>query len=105
MQNDRARLVELINHHTSREYMDGDNDRLADHILEDGWIRLPCKIGETLYLIQIDFKGNYSISECLVGSKITMLSIMRAHEEQTVVYMSINKQEAEQKLKELKGNK
>lgn len=105
MQNDRDRLIELINHNTSREYIDGDNDRLADCIIADGWIRLPCKIGETLHLIQIDFKGNYSLSECLVGSKITMLSILRAREEQTVIYMSTNKAEAEEKLKELEGSK
>lgn len=97
--------LELIDHNTSYEYMEGDTDRLADSILADGWIRLPCKVGETLYLVQVDYEGTYGLSECLVGSKITMLSIMRAYEERVVVYMSTNKAEAEEKLKELEGNK
>lgn len=78
---------------------------IADYLIENGVIVPPCKVGETLYLIQIDFKGNYGLSECLVSSKITMLSILRAREEQTIIYMSTNKSEAEEKLKELEGSK
>lgn len=107
MQNDRTRLMEVLKK-AEDEWANSSKtfkEAAVDNILADGWIRLPCKIGETLYLIQIDFKGNYNLSECLVGSKITMLSILRAREEQTVVYMSTNKAEAEEKLKELEGNK
>lgn len=107
MQNDmRDRLVELLD---DCRYMEGYGmdlvEKQADHLIANDVIVPPCKIGETLYLIQIDFKGNYSLSECLVSSKITMLSILRAREEQTIIYMSTNKSEAEEKLKELEGSK
>ena len=26
-----------------------DREKLADHILSDGWTRLPCKVGDTVY--------------------------------------------------------
>lgn len=63
----------------------------------------PCKVGETLYLVQIDFEGNYFMTTISDVSKITMLSILRAYEEKTVVYMSTDKEQAEQKLKEMRG--
>ena len=63
----------------------------------------PCKVGETLYLIQIDYIGNYSMSPIIVSSKITMFSILRAYEEKTVIYMSTDKNKTEQKLQALKG--
>ncbi|MBQ8766074.1 MAG: hypothetical protein IJZ16_04660 [Clostridia bacterium] len=62
----------------------------------------PCKVGETLYLVQVDYKGNYSMTPIVVGSKITMLSILRAYEEKTIVYMSTDKDQAEQKLNEMR---
>ena len=105
MQNDRDRLVELLQEYTDNNNGGGNNHGRADHLIANDVIVPPCKIGETLYLIQIDFKGNYSLSECLVSSKITMLSILRAREEQTITYMSTNKSEAEEKLKELEGSK
>lgn len=63
MQNDmRDRLVSLINQdNCPSPYMCDDKckyshlehcigDRLADRILADGWLRLPCKVGDTVYL-------------------------------------------------------
>lgn len=64
---------------------------------------LPCKIGETLHLIQKDWEGDYFLTVCEVNSKITMFSILRAYEEKTVVYMSTDKNKAEQKLEEMRG--
>ena len=106
MQNDRDRLVELLD---DCRYMEGYGmdlvEKQADHLIANGVIVPPCKVGETLYLIQVDYEGTYGLSECLVSSKITMLSILRAREEQTITYMSTNKSEAEEKLKELEGSK
>lgn len=51
----RDKLIELIriaSHElTSRCVGDcGDcADKIADHILADGWIRPPCKVGDTVY--------------------------------------------------------
>ena len=116
MQNEmRDRLVNLINQdncpspyicsnkckYAHLEYCIGD--RLADHLIENGVIVPPCKVGETLHLIQRDWENNYFLTACEVSSKITMLSILRAYEEKTVVYMSTDKDQAEQKLKEMRG--
>lgn len=76
---------------------------VADQLIESGMIVPPCKIGEILYLIQVDWNGKYNMQNCLVDSKITMLSILRAYEEKTVVYMSTDKSNTEQKLSELNG--
>ena len=78
-------------------------DRLADHLIENGVIVPPCKVGETLYLIQIDYESNYFMTTIVVSSKITMLSILRAYEEKTIVYMSTDKNKAEEELQKLKG--
>ena len=32
------------------------DQRIADHILADGWIRPPCKVGQTVYCIRYDIK-------------------------------------------------
>jgi hypothetical protein len=108
MMNDRDKLIELIEQ--SEEEWTWNISKsfartVADNILEDGWIKLPCRVGETLHLVHIDYEGNYWISECEVSSMITMLSIMRAYEEHTVVYMSTNKAAAKRKLEELKGDR
>ncbi len=60
---DRERLIELIVQSTQKcdstdcnrcKYWN-TNDcgaaRMADHILSDGWIRPPCKVGDTVYVI------------------------------------------------------
>lgn len=113
MPNDmRDRLVELIKECFNKEsdIMFCENRPLefdewtgiyADHLIANGVMLPPCKIGETLYLVQVDYKGNYNFSNCLVNSKITMFSILKAYEEKTIVYMSTDKNKAEQKFKEL----
>lgn len=76
---------------------------IADHLIGNGVVVPPCKVGETLHLVQIDFEGNYFMTTVTDVSKITMLSILRAYEEKTVVYMTTDKEQAEQKLKEMRG--
>ena len=64
---DRERLVKLIRDKTCGNnacvpfldcekcgnfpLSDKDVDRLADHILADGWMRSPCKVGDVVYRI------------------------------------------------------
>lgn len=102
---DRNKLIELIEQSQDEWAWNTKSfaRTVADNILEDGWIKLPCRVGETLYLIQVKYEGGYSFCGIEVNSKITMLSIMRAYEEHTVVYMSTDKAAAEQRLKELEG--
>lgn len=95
--NPKCRIQPSTDAHVNKSVVTREWNRRADNI-----IVLPCKIGETLHLIQVDYKGNYSLSSCEVSSKITMLSILRAYEEKTVVYMTTDKNEAEEKFKEFK---
>ena len=44
----RDRLIELI---AKVQYMGGLEGNLADHILADGWIRPPCKVGDMVYRV------------------------------------------------------
>lgn len=81
-----------------------ESEALADYLLANGVIVPPCKVGETLYVVQIDYEGNYFMTTIIDVSKITMLSILRAYEEKTVVYMSTDREEAEKALKERKDN-
>lgn len=63
----RDRLVEMI---SQVQYMGGLEGKLADHLLAEGVIVLPCKIGDTIYFVSrgeiipmvvncISFNGNY----------------------------------------------
>lgn len=49
----RDRLIELIRTFCKREDVLLFNrkvlDKFADYLFEDGWIRLPCKVGDTFY--------------------------------------------------------
>ena len=99
----RDRLIELLEEAEGQVNNDYPSlESMADYLIANGVIIPPCKVGETLYLIQIDYKGKYSMQSCLVPSKITMFSILRAYEEQTIVYMSTDKSKTEQKLKEMR---
>ena len=58
MNKQKDRLVELLDakieysiaaDEPENEFTSVENDRLADYILADGWIRPPCKVGQTVY--------------------------------------------------------
>ena len=106
MQNDmRDRLVSLLNVAVGDSNLTYNEVKIvADYLIANGVIVPPCEVGETLYLVQINHKGDYSMTPIVVGSKITMLSILRAYEEKTIIYMSTDKEQAEQKLKEMRGD-
>ncbi len=81
---DRKRLIEVIENSTSTVYggeygdevmepeLDIDEksiERIADSVLEDGWIRPACKVGDTAYFV-IEDKYDIYVSE----EKITDVS-------------------------------
>lgn len=55
---DRERLIELIREakkHTKNAKSDLERNMIfADYILSDGWIRPPCKVGDTVYFVYCD---------------------------------------------------
>ena len=46
----RERLIELLDDYMGNEFL--KNDGLADHLLENGVIVPPCKVGDTVYDLQ-----------------------------------------------------
>ena len=64
----RERLIELLDEFLDLGY---SSSYVADHILADGWIRPPCKVGDTVYVIFSQFKND--ITEC----RINELSIQK----------------------------
>lgn len=80
---DRERLIELLVKSTQKcdstdcngcKYWN-TNDcgaaRMADHILSDGWIRPPCKVGDTVYVLypQIKYIEKYYVTGIILGDK------------------------------------
>lgn len=62
---DRERLIELIR--KAKKNIKGANCDLeremlfADYILSDGWIRFPCKVGDTVYYAGIDTPVEFTV--------------------------------------------
>lgn len=120
----RKRLIELIKRDNCRDpfncssqckYIESDDchsERLADLILADGWIRLPCKVGDTVYRIS----GNY-FGEKIFEGVVAQISIYNNGEIRFWEHghplsftpndfgetVFLTREEAEQKLKEVKG--
>ena len=131
MQNDmRDRLVEIINKdNCPSPYICSDKckyshleqcigDRLADCILADGWIRPPCKVGQTVYVLFPDPRYNWGNEEITMfeskvygfhycdGNDGTIeLKDSKHHIKWGIdsfgVSIFLTKEQAEQKLKEL----
>ena len=108
MQNEmKNRLKSLINTFFAsvdidKFYLQNQKEKLVGWLSENGVIVPPCRAGETLHVVQIDYEGNYFMTTIIDVSKITLLSLLRAYEEKTVVYMSIDRKKAEKVLKEKK---
>ena len=57
--NRRERMIELLNGYYEETglahvhyFTDEESEMLADYILSDGWIRPPCKVGQTVWFIR-----------------------------------------------------
>ena len=74
------RLIELI--HESDLSL--DSVRLADHLIANGVIVLPCKVGDTVYSV----KGNFIKSDTVVGFHLGRFPTLRgqARKEYLVCY-------------------
>ncbi len=105
--NDRDRLIELLDSYYSEEgaivyyFTEKDCKKIADYLLENGVIVLPCKVGDTVYELkyyhcctnpELDF---YDIDEKSFG--LDMLNKIG----KTVF---LTREEAEQALKERENN-
>lgn len=64
--NERERLIESLDK-VGRNILDFPTDdfisHLAEYLLADGWIRLPCKVGQTVYDLTFDEVNCYVVTE------------------------------------------
>ena len=58
----RDRLIELLDENCGY-VQEQKAETLADKILADGWMRLPCKVGQTVYVVNSLFVSEYTIKE------------------------------------------
>lgn len=128
----RDRLVELLQEYTDNNNGGGNNHGRADHLIENGVIFPPCKIGDTVYeVIAYKNKANNNridghIRPCIVKS----IHLSDAHSKKDEPYITLgaggsylhgsyikrvpieefgksvfpNEEQAEQKLKEMRAS-
>lgn len=90
----RERLIELMYEGDLKSGTvcdDYDLEFIADYLLDNGVIVLPCKVGDTIYWIDESYLGKYTIR------KTEFSYFWLEHE------FFLTKEEAEAKLAELKG--
>lgn len=126
MQNDmRDRLVELIKQakqNTKNANCDIERNMLfADHLIANGVIVPPCKVGQTVYVVSRYYAGDWEAYKCEIDSitiyeKNTFISCvandvrfgkinfgLNISEIGKTVFLTIEaKEQAEQKLKEMR---
>ena len=115
----RDRLVELIET-AKKEWWEKSGryqtskasaDYIADCLLDDGWVRPPFKVGQRVYAIYL----NGELRTALQSDRITQIIINRGgyhfkcwwgyfHLSDIGKTVFLTKEEAEQKLKEMRGN-
>ena len=107
----RDRLVELIR---AVQYLGGLEEKVADHLIENGAIIPPCKAGQTIYMLfegeiapllitrisTIETVGEFSRCYDATGKNVAT-SFTDNHIGKT---MFLTKEQAEQKLKEMRGD-
>ena len=108
--NRRERMIELLNGYYEETglaivhyFTDDESEMLADYILSDGWIRPPCKVGDTVYRVYADDCGNVpcsgscdSCSDAYWKTIPTAFKISMYDEIGKTVFLT--KEEAEQEL-------
>lgn len=52
-------LEKECDHETNKELV----EYVADYLIDDGWIRLPCKVGDKTFLLLEKINGDYDIVE------------------------------------------
>lgn len=82
---DRERLVESIGQCCAKNLnltnlLEFEKLILADHILADGWMRPPCKVGQTAYqIILLKDKMGFVVERKVVGFHIGAFPDIRGH--------------------------
>ena len=102
----RDRLIELI---SQIQYMGGLESRLADHLLANGVIVPPCRVGDTVYRPS-KYLG-YVVPFVIMSFEATQSEMFYTDDSDNIVYIGeigktvfLTKEEAEAKLKEMKRN-
>ena len=101
---DRDRLIELI---SKIQYMGGLESRLADHLLANGVIVPPCKVGDSIYRVGRGEIWEWQIAMAYIHPDETIYVDDSENEftaEDIGKTVFLTKEEAEAKLKELKNN-
>lgn len=119
----RDRLVELLNETFDAQYTKSvliTAEHTADYIIADGWIRPPCKVGDHIYYV---FSGNASLPFGESRIKPLLVRAIASTEDKKGWFVRVGfsgivhdfkfsdfgkivfltKSEAEQKLKEMRG--
>ena len=116
----RDRLIELIDNAGIQingnvtPYRDYGIENLADYILADGWIKLPCKVGDKVHKIipkctapssLCPYRGGYGTARCGKGDEncnayIEVIPFTLSLLDRMNVDVFLTKEEAEAKLKE-----
>jgi hypothetical protein len=86
----RDRLVELIkegaNGHTLMP-----TDSIADHLIENGVIVLPCKVGDVVYeLITIKDKSTKKINSHIVSRVVTSVHLSNRYSDKDKPYITLS---------------
>ena len=108
---DRDRLIELINGKSIDT--DVDVEYVADHLLANGVIVPPCKVGDTVWFDT--YKKNGTVSLGIQPHKVDRIDVICVVGEKELIETKLHdwyfgesvfftKEEAEEKLKELKDN-
>jgi hypothetical protein len=121
----RDRLVEVLNETFDAQYTKSviiTAEHTADHLIADGWIRLPCKVGNTVYYIhETNWDENYKdyiksekfkqgVLQVVYSPKLKTNLMLEVKEFDWDLFNNwlkgeifLTKSEAEQKLKEMRG--
>lgn len=123
----RDKLIELMKNRFIELFRDGDwkfgemVTNVADHILADGWIRPPCKVGQTVYTTLCYGPRDWRIEESVIveirkrlGFNLEIIERITNDKghctylpvvlENFGVTKFLTKEKAEEKLKGLNGN-
>jgi hypothetical protein len=82
------------------------SEYIADCLLDDGWVRPPCKVGDTVYIIGLDKKIEKHFVEgiCLYQNGLFIEILYNGQGFSLPLNkVFLTKEEAEQKLKEMRG--
>lgn len=76
MDNQREKLIELLNNVPADIAGNRGVGAIADHIIADGWLRPPCKVGDKVWFIDLEYSEE---AECelpfITEGKVETISI------------------------------